>query len=154
MMTLVAYDPGQLRFRRAETSSHCAENNAAGFTLVEVIVAIAILSLALGVLLNAISGGLRTTSQAERMAEAGSLAQSLLAQVGTELPIRPGQSTGEFPDGFRWRLSMQSFGDATEREVWPVGAYTISAEVSWDDGAPPRSYALTTLRLGPKDTSR
>src|SRR5271170_6262609 len=50
---------------------------AAGFTLVEVIVAIGILSLTLTVLLNLITNSIRQTIQAERMAEAGSLAQSL-----------------------------------------------------------------------------
>ena len=45
-------------------------------------------------------------------------------------------------------------GDGTERQLWPTGAYKILAEVLWDDGAQERSYALSTLRLGPKDARR
>lgn len=122
----------------------------AGFTLVEVIVALAILSLGLSVLLGSISGSLRRTANAARMAEAGALAQSLLAKVGTDLPIRPDDSFGQFPNGYRWHVRMQPYGGAREREAWPVGAYQISTEVEWEEGTGRRSYALTTLRLGPK----
>lgn len=122
----------------------------AGFTLVEVIVALAILSVGLSTLLGVISNSLRQTAHAERMAAAGSLAQSLLAEVGTERPIKPEERDGQFPNGFRWHLKMHPYGDVKEREEWPVGVYAVSAEVEWEDGAQRRSYALTTLRLGPK----
>ncbi len=122
----------------------------AGFTLVEVIVALAILALGLSVLLGSISGSLRRTANAARMAEAGALAQSLLAQVGTDLQIRPDDSFGEFPNGYRWHLRMQPYGGTREQEAWPVGAYQVLTEVEWEEGTGRRSYALTTLRLGPK----
>lgn len=122
----------------------------AGFTLIEVIVALAILSVGLSALLGLISNSLRQTANAGRMAEAGSLAQSLMAEVGTERPIKPEEREGQFPNGYRWHLKMHPYGDAKEREEWPVGVYTVSTEVEWDVGAQRRSYALTTLRLGPK----
>jgi len=134
-----------------QTGSDCAlRKGEAGFTLVEVIVALAILSLGLSVLLGVISGSLRQTADAARMAEASALAQSLLAEVGTDLQIKPEDSFGQFPNGYRWHLKMQPYGGVKEREVWPVGAYQISTEVEWEEGTGRRSYALTTLRLGPK----
>lgn len=131
-----------------------AAGSEEGFTLVEVILAIAILSVGLSTLLPMMSHSLRQVALAERMGEAGSLAQSLIAEVGPELPIREGQNGGEFPGGYRWRLTIHQYGDATEREAWPVAAYTISAEIMWDDGTDPRSYSLTTLRLGPMGPRR
>jgi general secretion pathway protein I len=122
----------------------------AGFTLVEVIVALAMLSLGLSVLLGLISSSLRQSANAERTAEAGSLAQSLMAEVGTDLPIKSYERDGQFPNGYRWHLKIQPYGDTREREEWPVGVYTISTEVEWEDGTQRRLYALTTLRLGPK----
>src|ERR1700732_1636245 len=86
--------PRQLR----RLMSHAGHE--AGFTLVEVIVALAILSIGLSVLLGLISGSLRQTAEAERMAEAGSLAQSLLAEVGTALPIKLEERDGQFPNGY------------------------------------------------------
>ncbi len=138
------------RWRRRRLRLVANAGSAAGFTLVEVIVALAILSVGLGVLLGSISGSLRQTAQAARMAEASTLAQSLVAEVGTELPITSEERTGEFPNGYRWHLQMLPYGSAEERQEWPVGAYVISTEVAWEEGADRRSYALTTLRLGPK----
>ena len=138
----------RLRHKLCRLSS--AAKREDGFTLVEVIVALAILAVGLGVLLELMSGSLRQTSSAERMAEAGSLTQSLMSEVGIDLPVKPDERGGQFPNGYRWHLKMQPYGDAKEREEWPVGVYTISAEVEWDEGAQRRAYALSTLRLGPK----
>jgi general secretion pathway protein I len=121
----------------------------AGFTLVEVIVALAILSVGLSVLLSQISGGLQQTANAGRMAEAGSLVQSLMAEVGTDLPIRLEERDGQFLNGYRWHLKMHPYGEAKEREEWPIGLYVISTEVEWEEGTQRRSYVLTTLRVGP-----
>jgi general secretion pathway protein I len=125
-----------------------------GFTLVEVVVAIAILALALGVLLEMIGNGLRGTAQSERMILAGSLARALLAELGTEIPMRESQSTGEFPGGFRWHVNLQNFGDAGDRQQWPMNAYRVFIAVNWDDGARERSFTLATLRLAPKEQGR
>ena len=122
----------------------------AGFTLVEVIVALAMLSVGLSVLLGQISSGLLRTANAERMAEAGSLAQSLLAEIGTDLPIKAEERYGQFPNGYRWRLKMRQYGGAKERAEWPVGLYVISTEVEWDEGTQQHSFGLTTLRVGPR----
>ena len=134
--------------------AHARRRAAAGFTLVEVIVAIGILSLTLTVLLNVITNSIRQTIQAERMAEAGSLAQSLVATLGTERPVREGRDAGQVPNGLRWRLNLQPFGDGADRQQWPVGAYKVSVEVRWDDGRSERLFALTTLRLAPREETR
>jgi general secretion pathway protein I len=126
----------------------------AGFTVVEVVVALTILALALGVLLNVMSNSIRQTGQAETIAEAGTLAQSLLAKIGTELPLRDGQITGQSDRGFRWRVQIDAYGDGTDRREWPVAAHQILAEVLWSDGLQERSLVLTTLRLGPKEAAR
>ena len=128
--------------------------NEAGFTVVEVIVALAILALSLAVLLSVISNGIQYADRAEKLARAGTLAQSLLAKVGTELPIQPGLTAGEFSEGFRWRVRAEPYGDAIDRQQWPVAAYTVSVEVLWGEGREERSVALSTLRLAPKEAGR
>lgn len=135
-------------------SSKCENEKEAGFSLVEVIVALAILALSLAVLLSVISNGIQYADRAEKLARAGTLAQSLLAGIGTEVPIQPGQTAGEFPEGFRWRVRAEPYGDAVDRDHWPVAAYTISVEVLWGEGREERSVALSTLRLAPKEAGR
>jgi general secretion pathway protein I len=124
----------------------------AGFTLVEIIVALAILALCLNVLLTTISDALWRTGEAEAQAEAASLARSLLAQAGSALPLRDGAAAGRFENGFRWRLSATPYG-AADQQV-PVRAYAVTAEVFWDDAKAERSLALTTLRLGANSAGR
>jgi general secretion pathway protein I len=116
-----------------------------GFTLVEVIVALAILSIGLSVLLGSIAASLRQTANAARMAEASTLAQSLMAEVGTDLPLKEEDRVGEFPNGYRWHLQMQPYGNAMESEEWPVGAYPylVSTAVEWEEG---QTDVLTHLR--------
>jgi general secretion pathway protein I len=129
------------------------QDQEAGFTLPEIVAALAILTLSLSVLLGLISDGLRRTSRAETLAEASTQAQSLLARVGTELPLRPGTTTGELANGFRWRLEIEPYGDAADRRSWPVAARTVTATIAWGDGLQERTVVLTTLRLGSKESA-
>src|SRR5262249_147711 len=109
---------------------------------------------ALGVLLNIMSSSLRQTGRAEAVAEAGALARSLLAKIGTELPLRDGQITGQTDGGFRWQVHIAPYGDGADRRESPVAAHQVLAEVLWRDGLQERSIVLTTLRLGPKEAVR
>jgi general secretion pathway protein I len=128
--------------------------HSAGFTLVEIVVALAILALSGAVLLDQISNGIAQASRADAISEAGMLAQSLLARVGTELPLRQGEFTGQYSSRYRWKLRVSPSGNATDARELPVRAYTIAAEVFWDDGIQERSIALRTLRIGPKDATQ
>jgi general secretion pathway protein I len=144
--------PSRSRWGRMLRRRITGAKREAGFTLVEVIVALAILSAGLSLLLGLISNSLRQTASAQRMAEAGTLVQSLMAEVGTDLPIRPEVRDGQYPNGYRWHLKMQPYDGTRDNEERPVGLYSISAEVEWEEGAERRFYALTTLRFGPKAT--
>jgi general secretion pathway protein I len=142
-------------YLQRNSTRRAQQDPEAGFTLVEIIVALAILSISLGLLLNVISSGMWRSSQAQNLSEANSLAQSLLARVGADLPIEPTQRVGEFASGFRWRLSIEPYGSSVDREQWPTGAYMVTAQVLWGaDQANERSVTLSTLRLGPKPVTR
>jgi general secretion pathway protein I len=124
----------------------------AGFTLVEVIVALAILAASLSVLLAMISSGLLRTSSAERLIEAGSLTQSLLAELGTDYPISAGERAGEFAAEYHWHLKMQPVADGSPEGL--IGLYEVSANVEWEEGSKKHSFRLNTLRVGPKASQR
>nr|WP_315731399.1 MULTISPECIES: prepilin-type N-terminal cleavage/methylation domain-containing protein [unclassified Bradyrhizobium] len=134
----------------APAQSASKRRGEAGFSLVEVIVALAMLSVGLTVLLGMISNGLGRTGTAERTAEAVSLAQSLLAEVGAELAIKADLRAGEFPHGFRWHLTMRPYHPSREGGERGIELYQVSAQVDWDEGADQRSFELSTLRLGPR----
>lgn len=83
-----------------------------GFTLLEVIVAFALLGLALTLLLGSLSGAVRQVRGAEEAGRAALHAQSLLAQVGVGTALLPGVSEGEWDGGrYRWRLQVSPYVD-------------------------------------------
>jgi general secretion pathway protein I len=133
------------------SSSDGAErtNNEAGFTLPEIIAALAMLALSLGGIFAVLSDGLRRTGQAEASAEASALAQSLLATMGSEVPLRPGTQTGEFGERYRWQLEISPYDEASDARAWPIAAYTVTAEVTTRAGE--QLVRLSSLHLGPRE---
>ena len=128
-----------------------AKNRSRGFTLIEVLVALAVLALALGVLFQIFSTGLNNSRVAEAYAKATLLAQSKLASLGIEESLGEGENTGRFDGQFGWRVDVHSH----EREERPVGQvtplepYEVVVTVYWGETDEERSVSLTTLRLAP-----
>ena len=119
-----------------------------GFTLIEIIVALAILAVALGALFQAFSGGLQATAVAGRQAAAVMLAQSLLDRIGQDIPLVAGEQTGVSEDGLRWSIAIApSPLIARERRAdSPLLPFDVLVTVAADGRRP---VALTTLRLAP-----
>lgn len=118
-----------------------------GFTLVELLVSLAILAVALAVLFSAISGSLDRTRKGRNEALAASLVQSLLTRAGTERPLAAGESAGVYSNGFRWRLVVRPFGNNDDAKARHVAAFAVQASVSWQEGEQTRSKTLSGLRI-------
>lgn len=122
-----------------------------GFTLLEVLVAFAILAVSLGGLLVAFSDGLRTTDRSVTISTATLQAQSLMEEVGQSIPVRPGQVTGVLENGTRWTVSVERFDigeSAPAAVIRSLFAYRVDVTVEWDAG---RTMTLTSIRLAPND---
>lgn len=122
-----------------------------GFSLIEVLVAFAILTLALGVLLPLFSNGLRSLSISEQYTRAAVLAESRLAAIGRETPLEQGEEDGEFEQGFRWRTSVTPYEvvEDTEGTSPLADAFLTTVEVYWQDGDKRRTLTLDSLKLRP-----
>ncbi len=121
-----------------------------GFSLLEVLVAFSILALALGVLLQAFSTGIRSVTQSGMYSRAALLAESKLAQAGRDEALYEGAYSGEFDDTFRWSVSLIPYEtedlDPDKLSLDPV---SVTVRVEWDEGDRTPSIALTSLRLLP-----
>jgi general secretion pathway protein I len=124
-----------------------------GFTLLEVVVALAIAAVALVGLFQAGSGGLLAVDTAARAQEAVQRAQSHLAAVGRDAALVQGDFTDDDGGGYRWRLSVRPV--ATQQVLAPVGnsaapatLYDVEVAVSWPGRSGDRSVVLRTLWLG------
>ena len=119
----------------------------AGFTLMEVLVAFAILAVAMGGLMVAFSDGLRTTDRSATISTATLQAQSLLESVGKSIPVREGQVSGVLEDGSRWQVSVEPFDTGetgAAAAVRSLFAFRVEATVEWERD---RAVTLTSLRL-------
>ena len=119
-----------------------------GFTLLEVLVAFAILAVSLAFLMHVIANVVGRTGEADARAGALQIAQSLVDRVGIDRPLEDGIADGESGSRYRWQLKIEPYGDEEDRENWPVAAHEVTVTVSWGDHG---DIALSTLKLGPKD---
>ncbi|RMD70536.1 MAG: prepilin-type N-terminal cleavage/methylation domain-containing protein [Gammaproteobacteria bacterium] len=104
-----------------------------GFSLLEVLVAFAILALSLGTLMQVFSTGLRNQGVAEDYARAVTLARSRLAAL--EPPFEA--SEGREGD-YTWRVEATPLEGGTALDV-----IQVKVTVAWRN----RAFTLTTLRL-------
>lgn len=118
---------------------------AAGFTLLEVLVALTIFALTFGVLAQIFQTGLRQSTAATATSTATLLARSQLARVGVELPLAAGESAGETAEGLRWQTLVQLAEPPIEGQN--LVPYLVEVTVAWGPG-PADQVTLTTLRLG------
>ena len=134
-----------------------------GYTLIEVIVAFALLAFALTLLLGTLTG---STKQVRWSAEAGRAAihaQSLLDRTGVGEALQPGRREGTFEgDSYRWTLDITPYVDPSP-SLQPAQAgidpgapklLQLVLAVRWGDGDPHQRLDLRSLRLVAPDATQ
>lgn len=136
-------------------------NSQRGYTLIEVIVAFAVLALALTLLLGILSGATRQVRWADEAGRAALHAQSLLDQAGVGEALQPGNKEGDFEDGrYRWSLLVEPYRDPSLRQgVQPIDPAApqllrLELQVQWGDGGPRQRLHLQSLRLVRPDAAQ
>lgn len=120
-----------------------------GFSLLEVLVAFAILAVSLGVLLGIFSRATSATIASAQYSQAATLAESLLTLTGQEIALEEGAVSGATESGFSWELTMFELDLSEEfpTTTLSVMAYRVNATVLWFDAGHPRRLMLSTLKL-------
>lgn len=120
-----------------------------GFSLIEILVAVTVLALVLGVIYQVLGSGLQAADRSAGYGRAVVHANSVLAALGVESPPAEGVEEGEFEDGYRWRVEISPYvapedHPLGETEVRPV---RVGITIAWDEGRHERSVGLETVRL-------
>lgn len=119
------------------------------FTLIEALIAIALVAVVLPVALAGVSSAGRSAGKAHREQVALMLAQNKLNTLVASGDWSAGSSSGSFdPDadgteaaGFRWQSEVAPWRDPT--------VHTLRVTVSWDPVAPTHQVSLDTLVVPP-----
>jgi len=135
------------------------KRRARGFTLLEVIIAFALLGLALTLLLGSLSGGAKQVRDAELRTRAVLHAQSLLAEAGVASPLQVGSQQGDWEQGrYHWQLQVQPWVEPRAHNVAQAQSQSPGApwlaelqlQVRWGDSER-EQLRWRSLRLLPPD---
>lgn len=132
-------------------NQNCPRAADSGFTLLEVLVAVAIVGVALVMLLRLHLLSLDATLAAQDLTTAVLLAEGKLATFMAQSP-REGEDEGQF-DGpglerFSWTTSVIDYdidlGVQNDGREEAIGLRHVTVSVHWRDGSRNRSYSLET----------
>jgi type II secretory pathway pseudopilin PulG len=127
------------------------DDSAAGFTLIETLVAFAIVALLLLPMLRSFSTGLASTSRADAVDGATLIAQSTIESLTPDVEAARLTDLDRQEGAYHvtGRISPYAGGGVPDGANLPLAPYRISVTVRWPEGARTRSIALDAIRLGP-----
>ncbi len=140
------------RFRGRGSHSH-------GFSLLEVLVAFTLFSVALGVMMQIFSRGVNGASLADHYAKAAMYAESKLAAMGLEEALKEGTTSGKFDDDYAWQVTVKPYVDPAPRDQQALDfekqhfsqLYEIETRVTFaSDDRKERVVTLSTLQIAPR----
>ncbi len=125
-----------------------------GFTLIETLVAMAILSISLVVILQLFSGGLKSSRLSDNYTRAIFHAREKMEEILLDDNFTDMAMEGEFSDGFEWKAQTFRFEPDQEEETkLPVDIFSIKVNVSWHEGRQEKHFEISTLKTGEKGES-
>lgn len=114
-----------------------------GFTLLELLLAFMVFALSFATVLQILSGSMRNTVRARHYSEAALTAQSLMDQVGLEIPLESGLSANGESGEYQWEIGIQDYANTGENshsvelaDLTGITLLQVDLAISW--GMPPR----------------
>lgn len=122
-----------------------------GFSLLEMVVAVAIMGFSLGALYQAAGGAIRIVRTDEQRGYAVELARSLVALYAV-VPSAGLNETGETEGGFFWSVVAEPLVLPEGVSLAEGALQRVSVVVSWDDGLKKREVSLDSVVAGKEGT--
>lgn len=122
-----------------------------GLTLLEVLVALALVAMTLAAAFHLSATALAGSARSERVTLALLAAESRLAALGVEEPLRAGRTGGGLDGGFRWTADVRPYEGLPPATLGrlPVRAYEVAVSVRWGDDEA-EAVTLQTVKLRPR----
>ena len=121
-----------------------------GFTLIEVVIALAILGIGLTVIIELFSGGLRLGRASVEYTKAVNYGRMKMEEIVMKPDIREGLEEGEFDSTYRWQIGIKKVNLLSAQEGRdlnpPVELFQVKVNVLWKSGSKERSTIFETYR--------
>lgn len=134
------------RLKSGISGAQGAQGSLAGFTLVEILMAFAIMAFAFTLLFQTFSTGLLGLSRAEERLRALQYAESVLARIGSDIQLENGSETGQFEDGSEWDVVIDTYEEDGAAISDPLKGRLFGVEVTVRGMGP--ALTLQSLRIG------
>ncbi len=122
------------------------EPGRAGFTLLEVLVALVVLGTAVVIVLQLFSSGLRSIRASEELAVASLKAEEKMSEILDDNALEPKAWTENTDDGYRVDVSVaEALADRTENLT--VRILEVDLTLRWMTGPRERSLTVRTLKV-------
>lgn len=125
-----------------------------GFSLLEILVAFAILSLSIGVILGIFSKGLRSAIVSEEYQQAINIAETQMARAGVEIQLAEGAASGVVDGKYTWTMQASLYElpkptIKTDIVAPPPEAdpFKVQVRVEWQEGKDTKEFVLNSIRL-------
>ncbi|MEG0922388.1 MAG: prepilin-type N-terminal cleavage/methylation domain-containing protein [Comamonas sp.] len=129
---------------RAFTFQSTARKGQRGMTLLELLVALAIMAISLGMIYRATGSSARSVGDLDRYQYAVQLAESLMAS--RDSVYESGWNEAGESNGYQWSIQSAPFKtDVGEAPNIPL-LHEVHIAVTWSDGDKSKLFELTTLR--------
>jgi len=138
--------------RRRPTGKH-PHNRSAGFSLLEVLLAFVVFALSFAVVLEILSGSIRSTARAKEYTEVALIAQSVMDQVGLDIPLEAGSQLSGETGVYRWDRQMQpdmggeeSSNSIELAELTGIELLEVELSISWGSYPRERNNRFSTVK--------
>jgi len=138
------------RLQRRSQNSERDLLTTRGFTLIEVVVAMAILAVALTVIIELFSGGLRLARTSAEYTKAINYARVKMEEIAVKQTLEEGTQEGEFDHTFRWQVETKKVDVLPIQKgidfMPPTELFQVKVNVLWKSGLREKSTRLETYR--------
>ena len=122
-----------------------------GFTLIEVVVALAILGVGLAIIIELFSGGLRLGRTSEEYTKAANYARMKMEEISSQQDIVEGMKEGEFNNEFRWQVNVKKIDilpiEKNPDFKPPVELFQVKVNILWKSGLKERSTSIESYKM-------
>jgi prepilin-type N-terminal cleavage/methylation domain-containing protein len=138
-----------MKDRLVQKPLFCPCRDLAGFTLLEILVAMSLIGIVLVVVMQLFSANLRSLSISEEHVNAAVQAEAIMRNILEDEEFPNTTLSGTTEDGYRFDATITK-GYEERIQALNIDLYQVKVTLRWNEGTRQRSMSLETLKMTEK----